>query len=85
MRKVKLVKLTDHDYAYFIDGMLIKKGVFTLVKMYMEADGYHGLDFALKCMNDNNHDVADFGINGGFIITESFEKADIGFNNLKEA
>lgn len=75
----KLLKISEFDFAYFRDGELVKRGPFTLVKMHMERDGLHDIVFALKIMNDCEDDVADFGFNGGFTISQKYEDANLGF------
>lgn len=85
MRNIKLMKLSEFEYGFFINGHLIKKGPITLLKMFMENRGITDIDLALKVMKDNNDDVADFGINGGFIISLKFEDANMGFPTIKEA
>ena len=74
----KLVKIKNNDYAYFVDGVSVQDGPLSLVKMVMESHGISDVELATEVMTENNDDVADFGINGNFIISQKFGNADMG-------
>ena len=78
----KLFKLRKDLFAYFVDGKLIKSGELLDVGKYMELCGIREIMFALEVMEKQNHDVADFGINGGFLYSMDYSDAKMGFNYM---
>lgn len=85
MKTRKLMKFNNHDYGYFVDGLLIKRGPLVVTRLFMERDGLYNITFATNVMNSTGDDIADFGIKGGFILTQTFEKSDLGFQPIREA
>lgn len=82
MKIKKLVKLNKREYAYFQNGVMAKRGILSIVRMWMEREGLRDIDLALRIMSKTGDDVADFGIFGGFTITQKFEDVDLGFNKI---
>jgi hypothetical protein len=81
----KLLKLSDDSYAFIINGVIIKCGDTKTIRKFMKTAGLRDIDLAFQIMAENDDEVADFGERGGFIITQKFEEANLGFPILKEA
>lgn len=81
----KLVRVAKNNYYFLIDGNQVAKGPLSWCKAQLAKYGIPAkeIDFAVKIMVENNDSVADFGINGGFIISQKFNDAHLGPNNMK--
>ena len=74
----KLVRVCKNNYYFLIDGVQVAKGPLSWVKVQLNKYGIRDIDFAVEQMVLNNHAVADFGIWGGFTVTQSWEEAHLG-------
>ena len=84
MRK-KLVKICEDSYQIVLDGAPTEAMSLTWIKDNADTYGIRSdqIDMAVQEMEIKNHEVADFGINGYFIITQTLEEADLG-HDLKK-
>ena len=78
MQNKKLVKLDKCQYCFFLDGQEVAKGTLKQIKVQLFKHRIKDIDFAVEQMDLNKHEVADFGLWGGFITTQSQEAAFLG-------
>ena len=81
----KLVRVADNNYYFLIDGIQVAKGPLSWVKAQLKKHhiSESELETAAQVMKENGDEVADFGIRGTLILTQKFEDAHIGPNNMK--
>lgn len=81
----KLVRVAKNNYYFLIDGIQVAKGPLSWVKAQLKKYGIQEkeLEFAAQMMVKNKEEVADFGMNGGFIITQKFSDAHLGPHKTK--